>query len=235
MTTGAGDAEAVATEGGAPEGWVEARALLMAHPEQLRQDAALLDSLGLKLDAPNVIEFFPAALARMEAARAREQTARQEIETLAQANFDAQAQTHELIIDLLESRSNTDLARRVNLAAKTRFGLAGGLIALEVPDNGGHAPIGWKPLPTGVVDLMMGPERAFRMGPCHAARDLFDEAEVPVQSCALVRIALWTPERQGILGFGSADPDGFTADMGPELVAFLARVVERTAARWPSL
>ena len=43
------------------------------------------------------------------------------------------------------------------------------------------------------------------------------------------------PSRQGLLAFGSADPEGFTEDMGTELVAFLARVVERTAERWPLL
>ena len=56
-----------------------------------------------------------------------------------------------------------------------------------------------------------------------------------MQSCALVRLSLGSPERQGVLAFGSADPEGFTPDMGPELVSFLARVVERTAARWPIL
>ena len=40
---------------------------------------------------------------------------------------------------------------------------------------------------------------------------------------------------QGVLAFGSPDPEGFTRDMGVELVAFLARVVERTAERWPVL
>jgi uncharacterized protein YigA (DUF484 family) len=35
------------------------------------------------------------------------------------------------------------------------------------------------------------------------------------------------------MAFGSADPDAFTADMGTELVMFLAKVVERTAERWP--
>ena len=30
-------------------------------------------------------------------------------------------------------------------------------------------------------------------------------------------------------------PEGFTAQMGCELVAFIARVVERTAERWPIL
>ncbi len=56
-----------------------------------------------------------------------------------------------------------------------------------------------------------------------------------MKSAALVRMALWSPVRTGVLAFGSADPDGFTPDMGAELVAFLARVVERTAERWPTL
>jgi len=50
---------------------------------------------------------------------------------------------------------------------------------------------------------------------------------------AMVRMAIWEPSWQGLLAFGSADPHGFTEDMGSELVAFLARVVERTAERWP--
>ena len=52
---------------------------------------------------------------------------------------------------------------------------------------------------------------------------------------AMVRMAIWEPARQGLLAFGSPDPDGFTEEMGAELVAFLARVVERTAERWPIL
>mgnify|MGYP006199117499 CR=1 FL=1 len=35
--------------------------------------------------------------------------------------------------------------------------------------------------------------------------------------------------------FGSPEDDGFTPTMGCELVAFIARVVERTAERWPIL
>lgn len=233
MSTGPGEAEAVQSV--SPELWTELRAQILAHRDDLRGDQTLLDTLGLKLTAANVVEFFPAALARLEAAHARELTARQEIEALAKANFKAQAETHSLIIDLLESRNNTDLARRVNQAAQERFGLAGGLIAAEVPDESGSAPAGWKTLPEGLVDMLIGGDRQTRLGPCHAARDLFDDVTAPVQSCALIRISLWNEHQQGMLAFGSADPDGFTADMGPELVAFLANVVERTAARWPGL
>jgi uncharacterized protein len=226
---------AAADDGDEARAWAAVRDFLLAHPDRIRGDQALLEHLGLKYTAPNVVEFLPAALARLEAAHARELTARQEIEALAKANFDAQAETHDLIIDLLEARSNTDLARRVDLAARERFGLLGGLIAVETPDGTGAAPAGWKSLPSGVVDLMMGPDRPTRMGPCPSARELFDPGDPAVQSCALVRLSLWSPERQGVLAFASADPEGFTPEMGPELVSFLARVVERTAARWPSL
>ena len=56
-----------------------------------------------------------------------------------------------------------------------------------------------------------------------------------VKSVAMVRMAIWTPARPAILAFGSPDARGFTPEMGAELVAFLARVIERTAERWPVL
>lgn len=214
-----------------PAGWAEARALLMRDPDLLREDLGLLQVLGLKRAEANVVDFMPAALGRLEAARARETTARQEIEALARANFHAQSQTHALIIDLLESRNNADLARRVQQAAEERFGLIAGTIAVEGP---GHTPSGWNTLHAGMVDLLLGDAMA-RMGPVVAATDLFGPLAEEVQSMALVRMAIWSPGRQGVLAFGSAEADGFTRDMGAELVAFLARVVERTAERWPPL
>gem|GEM_PF-5445472 len=41
--------------------------------------------------------------------------------------------------------------------------------------------------------------------------------------------------RPALCAFGSPDPEGFTPDMGCELAAFLTRVVERMAERWPIL
>ena len=40
------------------------------------------------------------------------------------------------------------------------------------------------------------------------------------------------PVRTGVLAFGAASPEAFSADMGHELIDFIARVVERTAERW---
>ena len=47
-------------------------------------------------------------------------SARRQIEAVARANFAAQTQTHVATLDLLEARSHSDLARRLDAAAQTR-------------------------------------------------------------------------------------------------------------------
>jgi uncharacterized protein YigA (DUF484 family) len=207
------------------------RRFLADNPQFLTDDPGLLGELGLKVCAGNVVDFGPAALARVHAAHEREARARSELEETARANFSAQAQTHGAVIDLLDARSQADLARRVDELAQARFGLAAGVIALETDD---HPPAGWRRLVAGQVDLILGgAQRLARMGPAPTARGLFGEQADVIASMAMVRMAIWEPSRQGLLAFGSADPESFTEDMGAELVAFLARVVERTAERWP--
>jgi len=206
------------------------RRFLSDNPEFLKGDAGLLAELGLTVATSNVIEFAP--MARVHAAHQREAEQRLMLEETARANFTAQAQTHGAVVDLLDARSHSDLARRVDELAKTRFGLAAGVIALE---SEGLPPAGWTHLVEGQVDLILdGPHRLARMGFAPTAQGLF-ERELEIASVAMVRMAIWEPTRQGLLAFGSPDPEGFTPEMGSELVAFLARVVERTAERWPLL
>lgn len=208
------------------------RDFLKANPDYIRNDPELLDELGLRIDAANIIDFGPAALTRVAAAHKREAGARKQLEATARANFAAQAQTHAAVVDILEARNLADLARRVDELSTLRFGLVGAVIAIEADDR---APAGWHELIEGQVDLIMGPSRLALMGFHAPALGLFGDCADTVRSMALVRMAIWEPAKQGILAFGSPEPKGFTADMGAELVAFLARVVERTAERWPVL
>ena len=220
------------SQGGIEEAPLEpaaVRRFLADNPDFLRDDHGLLDELGLKVAAGNVVDFGPAALARVHAAHQREALQRQQLEAIARANFSAQAQTHGAVIDLLDACDQADLAARLDHLAQHRFGLAAAVVALE----GDSVPAGWRRLVEGQVDMILGDHGLARMGLAPTARGLFGERQEAVASMALVRIAVWEPARQGLLAFGSADPEGFTPDMGPELVAFLARVVERTAERWP--
>jgi len=209
------------------------RRFLADNPEFIREDTGLLDELGLKLAAGNVVDFGPAALARVHAAHQREAMQRQQLEETARANFSAQAQTHGAVIDLLDARNHSDLAWRLDELSQHRFGLLAGVIAVEHAER---APAGWTRLVEGQVDMILGgSQRLARMGFAPTALGLFGERAEAVRSMAMVRMSIWEPAREGILAFGSADPEGFTDDMGAELVAFLARVVERTAERWPLL
>jgi len=211
--------------------WAKVRPWLLAHPERVRQDDDLLASLGLWRKA-NVVEFGPAALGRLEAVAARESDARKAIEQVARANFAAQAQTHGAVVEILESRNHSDLARRLDVAARERFNLVTATIALEAD---GSVPFGWRTLDHGGVDARLGARGLTRLGEWSRDEALFGHRADEVKSAAVARMAPWPEGRAALLAFGSAEPEAFRPDMGAELVAFLARVVERTAERWPVL
>jgi len=210
--------------------WEAVQDFLRADPALIRGDQELLAELGLRIHAANVVDFIPPALARRALAQAPDMAARRELEAVARANHAAQAQAHATVLEILEARNHADLARRLVEAARLRFNLTGAVVALERP---GRTPSGWRPLAGGTIDALLGPEGLARMGEPVQAELVFGDGAEQVRSAAYVRMALWSPARQGLLAFGSPDPEGFTADMGCELVAFLARVVERTAERWP--
>ncbi|MFC7377479.1 DUF484 family protein [Brevundimonas sp. GCM10030266] len=217
--------------------WPDVRVWLQAHADLLTEDRALLEELGLKTTGRNVVEFGKAALTRLEEAAEREADARKRIEAIARANFAAQTQTHVAALDLMEARNPSDLARRLDAVAQGRFGLAGAAIAMEKP---GGVPFGWKALDAGGVDGLLGEHGLTWLGPNFDGLNLFGAAEDEVKSVALIRMAPHfpgddTPGRHAICAFGSPEEDGFTPTMGCELVAFIARVVERTAERWPIL
>jgi uncharacterized protein YigA (DUF484 family) len=212
--------------------WKDTAAFLRAHPDLIQNDTELLGDLNLRLRTENVVDFGPAALARLSEAQVREKQARAEIEATARSNFAAQAQAHAAVIEVLESRNNSDLARKLEEIAQLRFGLVTGVIAIEGP---GSTPAGWRALAPGFTDVLLGADRLSRMGPSPHVETLFLQQAEAVRSVAMVRLAIWNPARPGVLAFGSPDAESFAPEMGAELVAFIARVIERTAERWPAL
>ena len=205
------------------------KALLRAHREVVLSDPRLLAELGLRLDAANVVDFGPVALSRAAAAHQRESSHRQRLEAVSRANFAAQTRTNASVIDLIEATDFADLARRVDCVARLQFGLLTGVVALEGDDG---APDGWRRLTQGQVDLLIGRHKPVRMGVVPTAIGLFGDLGPIVGSVALARLAIGPARREGVIAFAGVEADAFAADMGSDLVTFLARVVERTAERW---
>ncbi len=214
--------------------WPEVRAWLETNSQHLLDDRALLEELGLKLEGRNVVDFGRAALTKMEAAAQREAGARRLIEEISRTNFAAQTQTHVAALDLMEANNHIELARQLDMSTQARFGLAGAAVAIEKP---GAVPFGWKALEPGRVDALLGDDGLNWLGPNFTGLDLFGPADGDVRSVALVRMTLRFSEsdtpRPALCAFGSNEDEGFTPAMGGELIAFVARVVERMAARWP--
>jgi uncharacterized protein YigA (DUF484 family) len=212
--------------------WQALRRHLMKHADSLQGDKALLEALGLQPRQRRLIDFGPAALARLEQRAMKDLDVRRQLELTAKANFDAQSETHALVLSLMEARNHADLARRLNEETRKRFGLISAVIALE---DTAPVPLGWKTLDYGGVDYIVGEEGLSLLGPEGVCRVLFDDDVRRIKSAAVLRTAMWREGRPGLVAFGSSDDEGFTADMGAELVAFVARVVERVADRWPVL
>jgi uncharacterized protein YigA (DUF484 family) len=99
--------------------------------------------------------------------------------------------------------------------------------------EGGETPPGWVTLVEGQTDLLLGEGVRAKLGRLPTANGLFGSLGPVIESVALARLTMWNPSREGVIAFGSIDANAFTAEMGVELVVFLASVVERTAARWP--
>jgi len=214
--------------------WPQIRSWLEQNSQLLLDDRALLEELGLKVEGRNVVDFGRAALTKMEAAAEREAGARRLIEEISRVNFATQTQTHVAALDLMEANNHAELARQLDMTTQARFGLAGAVVAIEKP---GLIPFGWKSLEAGRVDALVGDDGLNWLGPNFTGLDLFGPADGEVRSVALVRMSLRLPDsespRPALCAFGSVEDEGFTPAMGGEMIAFVARVFERMAERWP--
>lgn len=226
----------MSTDGSIPtlelDDWQTLRRQLTRHADALHRDKALLEALGLQPKTRHLIDFGPAALSRLEQRALKDFDVRRQLEMTAKANFDAQNQTHGMVLSLLESRNHADLARRLNEESRNRFGLIAATIALE---DTAPIPLGWQTLDDGGVDYIVGETGLSLLGPEGVCRVLFNDDIRRIKTAAVLRIALWREGRPGLVAFGSSDPEGFSENMGAELVAFVARIVERVAERWPVL
>lgn len=212
--------------------WDVVRAFLEAEPDRLRRDPALLDQLGLSARPKTLLEFGPAALGRLEARAIKDLNARRDMESTARANYDAQSQTHAVILELMQCRSLTDLAQRLEHEVRQRFRLAGAKLCVDAT---GPVPSGWRALDDGGADFILGEGVDHLMGPEAVREVIFGEDTVFIGSAALVRLNLWRENRPGLIAFGSVSEYGFTTEMGTELIVFVARIIEGLASRWPVL
>jgi len=90
-------------------------------------------------------------------------------------------------------------------------------------------------LRAGMVDALLGERDALLRSDIQGDPALFGGAAGLVRSEALFRLHVSAHAPVGLLCIGTRRPDKFHPGQGTELLAFLARTVEKTIAAWLDL
>lgn len=153
------------------------------------------------------------------------------------ANLNNQTRIHAAVLNLLDATSFEELIHIIT--SDLSITLDVDVVGLVIESDSGTIPhqymSGVKILQKGSVDHLMGGQKIILQPNIKGIEHIFGAAAGLVHSQALIRLDIHTKAPVGILAFGSRNPEYFVPDQGTELVAFLARVVERCIRAWLTL
>jgi hypothetical protein len=91
-------------------------------------------------------------------------------------------------------------------------------------------------LAPGAIDAAIGLDKHARLRSSIIGEDaFFGEVSRFVKSDVLMRLKVSTGSPDGVMCFGSREPEAFGPDMSTELLFFLAKVLENTIRAWLDL
>ncbi len=214
-------------------------AYLRNHPDFLIQNADLVHHLtppALNRGQGVVdLQAFMVDRLRGEVRRLKDQ--QRELIGTSRANLNSQNRIHAAVLFLLDAQSFEQLIQTITTDLAVLLDLD--VACLVVESNGTDIPH----VHTSGVRVVEPGAIADRLGRADVVlnRDIVGDPEIfgpgagLVRSEALIRIQVSSETPEGLLAFGSREPDTFHTGQGTELVGFLARVVERVIRGWLEL
>lgn len=216
-------------------------ALILDDPDVMR--ALLISNDESK--GENVVDLRGAFVARLEERLNRLEDTHRTVIAAAYDNLAGTNQIHRAILSLLDAETFDEFLSALKKDTANILAVDVIRLCLESDKADGGKAIGPDgPLKDTVVALPVngvsayitgGRNRAAQKVTLRAASDakdaIFGPANV-VQSEAILRLDLGSNGPQGLVVFGSTDPNRFAADQGTELLAFFAQTVERMLRRW---
>jgi len=206
------------------------RAILMAHPDIVREDAELFSRVVGEQTAAGTVDLGAAAREKLVGELRQLKTVNESIVETARANLAIQSQIHTAILALLEVDSLAALDRKISSRLTGALGVDVCRILIE-----GHAPLadGESILATaeGSVRDILG-DKVERLGLVDPdrAHEVYGQQGPRMRSQALVRLDF--QGRDGLFALAARDPQLFQFGQGTELLNFLARAIERMIIRW---
>ena len=200
------------------------------HPEALRLLGAPTREIG-----EDVVDFQHFQIERLRRDLARVNLEHRTLIAASRGNLASQSRVHKAVIAILGATSfeqllqtvTTDLAVLLDVDIVT-VGVEGSAVpAGRLSLHGIHL------LKAGVVDVLLGPERAALLRVDDAGEPvLFGAAAGLVRSQALLRLTFGRGAPAGLLCIGTRQPGRFHPGLGTEGLTFLARALGITIAQW---
>lgn len=203
---------------------------LLRHPELLDDLAAPSRKLGR-----GVADLQQALIEKlrgdMELARQRQR----ELVDTSRANLNSQTRIHECIVAMMSAASFEQLIQTITTDFAVLLDLDVVTLCIEADRSELGAPHtrGLHIVPAGTVNHVMGSGRHVLLRSfIEGEPEIYGGGAPLVASDALARISISPKAPPGLIAFGSRTAGKFEAGQAVELLAFLARVLERAIRIW---
>lgn len=149
-------------------------------------------------------------------------------------NMNSVTRIHEATLKLLEARNFVQFIQAITMDLSTILDVDMSVLVVEastgdIPNM--HAS-GIKVVPAGTIAQWMQGETVLLQSDIQGTEAIYGGGARLVRSQAVLRVDISMQTPPAVLCFGSRDPEMFRDGAGTELVAHLARVVERMFRLW---
>ena len=215
-------------------------AYLKAHPDFFEKNAELAAGLTLPAPAhgPGVIDMQQAILKRLRSEIDRLKNERTEIIANSKQNQIVQNRIQAAVISIIQATTFEKMIHVVTHELPELLDVDFITIAIEAnADAPKRVPVrGVYVLAPGAIDAAIGPEKHARLRSHIAGEDaFFGEVSRFVKSDVLMRLKVSSGSPDGVMCFGSRNPEAFGPEQATELLFFLAKVLENTIRAWLDL
>jgi uncharacterized protein YigA (DUF484 family) len=215
-------------------------AYLKAHPDFFEKHAELASELGVtpRVQGPGVIDMQQAILKRLRSEIDRLKSERTEIIANSRQNQIVQNRIQAAVISVIQAPTFEKVIYVVTHELPELLDVDFITLAIEAnADAPKKLPVrGVYALAPGAIDAALGPEKHARLRSNVAGEEAyFGDVARFVQSDVLLRLRISAGSPDGVMCFGSRNPEAFGPDMSTELLFFLAKVLENTIRAWLDL
>lgn len=212
---------------------------LRDNPKFLEQNPDACDLLippknGAGNEGKKIADFQSFMIERLKNDKEKVLETTQAIVENARSNMNNQQRIQAVILRLLEARNFEEFIHIITMDMSSM--LDTDISVFVVESNGQDIPqiltSGIRVLPEGTINNWMGDQNVLLQDNISGIEAIYGGGANLVQSQALLRIDIAMDTPPAILAFGSRDPNMFSEGQATDLIAFLARVVERAFRSW---